>query len=98
MCLAVPSGCVRPQALGLSLLTAPLKFGSRESVKLYHFGKRTEIAALWGGFFSGGAQRQPAVFLGGMRFGAQLKLRTLLFLVGIADTLHACAIMEVDTI
>ena len=37
------------------LLTVPLELGSRESVKLHHFGKRTEIAALWGGFFSGGA-------------------------------------------
>ena len=53
-------------ALGAAyLLAAALEFGSRKSVKLHHFGKRTEIAALWGGFFSGGAQRQPAVFLGG---------------------------------
>ena len=61
------------------LLTAPLKFGSRKSVKLHHFGKRTEIAAHSGGFFSGGAQRQPAVFLGGMRFGAPACWRTFLF-------------------
>ena len=69
-------------------LTVPLELGSRESVKLHHFGKRTEIAALWGGFFSGGAQRQPAVFLGGMRFGAPASWRTFLFLVCVADTLR----------
>ena len=46
------------------------------------------IAAHSGGFFSGGAQRQPAVFLGGMRFGAPASWRTVLFLVGIADTLR----------
>ena len=88
MCLAVASGRVRPQALGLSLLTAPLKLGSRKSVKLHQNGKITEIAAHSGGFFSGGAQRQPAIFLGGMGFGAPASWRTFLFSVGIADTLR----------
>ena len=50
-------------------LTVPLELGSRESVKLHQNGRITEIAAHSGGFFSGGAQRLPAVFLGGMRFG-----------------------------
>ena len=44
-----------------------------KSSSVHHFGKRTEIAAHSGGFFSGGAQRQPAVFLGGMRFGVALR-------------------------
>ena len=48
------SGGARPplggQAAGLGL-SFFLELGSRESVKLHHFGKRTEIAALWGGFF-----------------------------------------------
>ena len=82
------SAGVPAQASGLSLLKASLKLGSRKSVKLHHFGKRTEIAVFWGGFFSGDAQRQPAVFLRGMRFGAPASWRIFLFLVGVADTLR----------
>ncbi|MBP7768957.1 hypothetical protein KA075_00460, partial [Candidatus Saccharibacteria bacterium] len=80
------------------LLTAPLKLGSRKSVKLHHFGKRTEIAALWGGFFSGGAQRQPAVFLGGMRFGAPASWCTFLFFCRHSRHAPRRGKMEVDTI
>ncbi len=69
-------------------LTVPLKLGSRESVKLHHRETFFGIAAHSGGFFSGGAQRQPAVFLGGMRFGAPARWRIFLFLVGVADTLR----------
>ncbi len=69
-------------------LTVPLELGSRESVKLHQNGRITEIAAHSGGFFSGGAQRLPGVFLGGMRFGAPASWRTFLFLVGVADTLR----------
>ncbi len=72
----------------ISFLALGAKMGSSVGVKTHHFGKRTEIAALWGGFFSGGAQRQPAVFLGGMRFGAPASWRIFLFLVGVADTLR----------
>ena len=69
-------------------LTVSLKLGSRESVKSHHFGKSTEIAALWGGFLSGGAQRLPAVFLGGMRFGAPASWRIFLLLIDVVDTLR----------
>ena len=58
---------MRPQALGLSLHGSAvlLKIGSDFSVKSHQIGTISEIAALWGGFFSGGAQRLPAVFQGG---------------------------------
>ena len=72
--------------------------GSSVGVKTHQIAIFRGNGAHLRSFFIGCAEREPKVFLGGMRFGAQLKLRTLLFLVGIADTLHACAIMEVDTI
>ena len=78
-------GLARPRR---GSLTVPLELGSRESVKLHQNGRITEIAAHSGGFFSGGAQRLPGVFLGGMRFGAPASWRTFLFLVGVADTLR----------
>ena len=58
---------MRPQALGLSLHGSAvlLKIGSDFSVKSHQIGTISEIAALWGGFFSGGAERLPAVFQGG---------------------------------
>ena len=39
--------------------------GSDFGVKFHQFGTKTETVALSGGFFGGGAQRLPAVFLGG---------------------------------
>ena len=42
------------------------EMGSDFGVKSHQNSIFTEIAALWGGFFSGGAQRLPAVFLGGV--------------------------------
>ena len=73
------AGVSRPLGGAAHSLAAALEFGSRKSVKLHQNGTFREIAALWGGFFSGGAQRQPAVFLGGMRFGAPASWCTFLF-------------------
>jgi hypothetical protein len=39
--------------------------GSDFGVKSHQFVTKTETVALSGGFFGGGAQRLPAVFLGG---------------------------------
>ena len=41
------------------------EMGSDFGVKSHQNSIFTEIAALWGGFFSGGAQRLPAVLQGG---------------------------------
>ena len=49
------------QAAGLGLAFT-LEVGSCQLVKLYQIGRTTEIAAHSGGFFSGGALRQPAIF------------------------------------
>ena len=55
------------QALGLSLHGSAilLEISSDLVVKSHQIGTNTEIAALWGGFFSGGAQRLPVGFQGG---------------------------------
>ena len=58
------------------------KMGSSEFVKSDHFGKIRGIIARRGDFFFGSAQRIPKVFLGGVRLGTQLKLRTFCFSVG----------------
>ena len=41
------------------------EIGSDFGVKSHQFGTKTETVALSGGFFGGGAERLPAVFLGG---------------------------------
>ena len=58
---------MRPQALGLSLHGSAvlLKIGSDFGVKSHQISTNSETVALSGGFFGGGAQRLPAVFLGG---------------------------------
>ena len=55
---------MRPQASGLSLGIFS-EIGSDFGVKSHQIGTKTETVALSGGFFAGGAQRLPAVFLGG---------------------------------
>ena len=62
------AGGARPAPLdrrrGSELVLAS-EIGSDFSVKSHQIGTISEIAALWGGFFSGGAQRLPAVLQGG---------------------------------
>ena len=55
---------MRPQASGLSLGIFS-EIGSDFGVKSHQIGTKTETVALSGGFFGGGAERLPAVFLGG---------------------------------
>ena len=66
-----------------------LKIGSNLVVKLHQNGTFRDLVARQGGFFSGGAQRLPAVFLGGDKklpclrhgsfcFGRQLPTRSAL--------------------
>jgi len=52
---------------GAAWLVHSLKIGSSFRVQSHQFRTKTEIVALSGGFFFGCAQREPAVFLGGMK-------------------------------
>jgi len=67
--------------------------GSDFGVKSHQIGTKTEIVALWGDFFACGAQRLPAVFLGGD--GKLLCLRHSSFCWSAsADTLRvACSMV-----
>jgi hypothetical protein len=69
---------VRPQASGLSLGIIS-EIGSDFSVKSHQNSTISEIAALWGGFFSGGAQRLPVRFQGGIGKLTRHKPRILYF-------------------
>ncbi|MFC2606413.1 MAG: hypothetical protein ACFNZR_04005, partial [Candidatus Nanosynbacter sp.] len=77
-----------------------LKTGSNLGVKSHQIGTKTETVARTGGFFAGGAQRRPAIFLGGVK--KLPRLAAWFFLFGSARSRHAsrcpsCDIMKEHT-
>ena len=84
---------MRPQASGLSLGIFS-EIGSDFGVKSHQIGTISEIAAHWGGFFSGGAQRLPAVRRGESGNGARREPR--FFVTTASGGVHGR--IRVDTI
>jgi hypothetical protein len=62
--------------------------GSDFGVKSHQIGTNSETVAQSGGFFAGGAQRRPAVFLGGVKKLPRLAVWFFLLKSALADTLR----------